>query len=93
MSRHLQTLESVGHAVEVGPLVAAATKAAGTVRVMAARQGDMVGIRVMQRANGVRITVSGPKAHRYRAIVNAELERLQPQTKADVAAGITRKIR
>jgi hypothetical protein len=77
----------------VEPLMTAASHAAGTVRLMALTSGDQVDIRVMQRANGIRISVTGPKAKRYRSVITSELDRLHPATVAELRTQITRKIR
>ena len=71
----------------------AAKTVASTVRSMAFRSGHQVNIKVTSRANGVRISVSGPQAHRYRTIMTAELNKVRPETAADIKAQITRKIR
>ena len=84
---------AAGGAPDPASLVRAAKAAAGKVRQLAASSGHSVSIRVIERPNGVRISVSGHQAHRYRAVVTAELDRLRPETKADLAAAITRKIR
>lgn len=93
MNRIASHTAAAGEMVDIGTLQRAAKQAAATALVTAQRAGHSVGIRVMERANGVRITVTGPKAHRYRAIVNAELERLAPTTSAEVSSQIVRKIR
>ena len=93
MNRMAERSANVGQAVDTQALLRAAKIAASKVLQMAARSGHSVGIRVTEKANGIRITVTGPKAHRYRAIVGAELERLQPETAADIKAQIIRKIR
>jgi hypothetical protein len=91
LSRHTETLNKFEPNVE--SLVQAARQVAGNVRQVAARAGHSVGIRVLEKRNGVRITVTGPQAHRYRAMINEQLERSRPETADDIRAQITRKIR
>lgn len=74
-------------------LIRAAKMAATKVSRLAVISGHQVNIKVMAKTNGVRISVSGPKAHRYRAIITEELNRTRPETKADIVAQLTRKIR
>ena len=88
-----QTQAAKAVAVDSAALVRAAKLAAGIVRHRAVRAGHIVSIRVIERPNGVRISVSGPQAHRYRKVIGAELDRLKPETAADIRAQITRKIR
>jgi len=69
----------------------AATEVARMVRQDAQRNGRSVGIRVVRKASGVRVTVTGPSAARYRRVVQDELERRIPEIGAEVRARITRK--
>lgn len=79
--------------VDSAALLRAARSAAANVNAIAVRAGHNVGIRVSERPNGIRISVTGPQAKRYRAVVKAELDRLRPETADDIRAQITRKIR
>lgn len=69
----------------------AAVEVARMVRAEAARRGHSVGIRVVRRTNGVRVTVTGPQAGRYRAAVERALEDKVPQASAEIRAQITRR--
>lgn len=93
MNRIASHTRAAGEVVDVEALQLAAKTAAGTVLTLAQRSGHPVAIKVTAKANGVRISVTGPKAHRYRQIVSAELERLSPTTAADLRLQILRKIR
>ena len=93
MSARTEKVAAAGKVVDPEALQRAANTAAGKVRKMAFAAGHSVGIKVSARANGVRVSVTGPKAHRYRAILTSELNRIQPETAADIKAQITRKIR
>lgn len=93
MNRIASRTAAAGQTVDLEALHRAAKQVASHVLVMAQRAGHGVSIKVTERPDGVRISVTGSKAHRYRTIINAELERLAPQTAAEVHAQIIRKIR
>lgn len=69
----------------------AAIEVAKMVRAEAARRGDSVGIRVVRRTSGVRVTVTGPRAGRYRSAVEKALEAKVPNAAAEIRAQITRR--
>lgn len=68
----------------------AANEVAKIVRSDAARSGRSVGIRVVRKPTGVRVTVTGPNAPRYRRVVEDELDKRIPGVEAQVRARITR---
>ena len=70
-------------AIEVGRLV----------RAEAARRGHSVGVRVVRKPSGVRVTVTGPRATHYRAAVEKALKDRLPQATAEIRAQLTRKAR
>lgn len=71
----------------------AAKDAASQVRAAAARAHHNVSVRVVQRNGGVRVTVQGPQAARYRALVQRELDARIPGVKAEIRAKVTRRAR
>jgi len=87
----LDDVRAAGTGVSLDPLLRAAKQAAGQVRIAASRAGHSVGIRVAQRGQGVRITVTGPQAVRYRSMIGAVLDQQMPGVGADIRAQITRK--
>jgi hypothetical protein len=93
MNRIAAHAQVSGAVVDVEALQRAAKAAAAKALATAQSSGHSVAIKVTARTNGVRISVTGSKAHRYRTIVGAELERLSPTTAADLKAQIIRKIR
>lgn len=72
-------------------LMRAARRAAGTVRLHAARSHAVIGIRVSTKSDGVRVTITGRDAQRYRALMQTELERVMPDARAEIRAMITRR--
>lgn len=71
------------------PLLAAAKDVAITVKKLAARNGHSLNIRVVKKSGGVRITVVGARAERYRAIVGSELARRAPGAQAEIRAQLS----
>jgi hypothetical protein len=65
-------------------LEAEARTAASTVRVQAARAGDSLDVRVVPKGDGIRITLQGPRAAAYRAVIEHQLERRIPALKAEI---------
>lgn len=61
------------------------------IRAEAARRGDRIGIRVLQRKDGVRLTVTGPAANKYRGAVQKAMESRAPAIKAEIRALLTRR--
>lgn len=88
--------ELVAHAaeqVDLMPLERAVRDAAAAVRTVAARSHDQVGVRMIRKAGGVRVTVTGPRAQKYRALFSRELEQRMPGAKAEIRAQILRRTR
>jgi hypothetical protein len=61
------------------------------VRSEAARKQHRIGIRIVRRREGVRITITGPDANRYRQPVQKLLEERAPLLKAEIRTMLTRK--
>jgi hypothetical protein len=81
-------VKAAGDGVSIEPLMRATRQAANVVRQHASRSGSPISIRVSQRANGVRVTVTGRDAARYRALLSQQLATLMPAAKADIHAQI-----
>lgn len=56
-------------------LVAETREVAAGVKALALRRGHSIQIRVKQTESGVRLTLIGPQAVRYRQFIEAELQR------------------
>lgn len=69
----------------------AAMEVARMVRATAAQRGHSVGIRVVRRTSGVRVTVTGPHASQYRAAVERALSDKVPDAAREIRAQITRR--
>lgn len=68
-----------------------ANEVAKAVRNDAARHGHAVGVRVVRRTSGVRVTITGPQASRYRVPLEKALREKAPQAQAEIRAMITRR--
>ena len=90
MKQNLAELKAAGENAPV-ILEKVATEVARSVRASATRNGHHVGIRVVRKTNGVRVTITGPQAARYRRPVQDELERRVPQIQAEIRTMITRR--
>lgn len=86
-------IRAAGEGVELEPLLKACQQVAQRVREQAARSGHSIAVRVVERGNGVRLTVRGPHAVRYRSMASRELAALIPDARADIRAQVTRKAR
>jgi hypothetical protein len=86
-------IKAAGEHIDVTPLMQAAKAAANAVRTAAAQRRDPVGIRVVEKANGVRLTVTGPKAARYRSLLSQELNSRMPSAQAEIRALVTSKVK
>lgn len=73
--------------------VAEAKAVATSVRQIAQRSGHSIDIRVIVKGNAVRVTVKGPQAVRYKAIIKRELEKRVPNARTELRAMTTRKTR
>ena len=66
-------------------VLARETKAAASqVRGVAARARHSIDVRIVVRGGGVRVTIVGQQASRYRAMLEKELDRRVPNMKADI---------
>jgi hypothetical protein len=88
--QNLAELRAAGEAVPV-ILERAATEVAKAVRADAARHGHHVGIRVVRKTTGVRVTITGPQAARYRRPVQDALEARVPDVQAQIRVMTTRR--
>ena len=70
-----------------------AKEVASQVRGMAARNRHQIQVRVVRKQDGVRVTIVGHNAIRYRRIAESELARRKPDAAAIVRAQVTRKTR
>lgn len=90
MKQNVAELKAAGENVPV-ILVKVVNEVAKSVRADAARNGHRVGIRVVRKTAGVRVTITGPQAARYRRPVQEELERRVPGIEAEIRMMITRR--
>jgi len=88
-----EDVKAAGEGVSLEPLLQAAQQVAQQLRLQASRSGHSIGIRVAQRGQGVRLTVTGRHAIRYRRIASQELSQLMPGAQAEIRAQITRRVR
>ena len=91
LENRLEALRNAQPTSEV--LMRSVHEVASLVKITASRAGDAVGIRMVNRREGVRITVIGPRAQRYKSLIAAEMERRFPQIKTEIRAQISRKTR
>jgi hypothetical protein len=87
------TLKDAGEHPDVTPLLNAAHDAASAVRDIALQSREPVRIRVVAAPRGVRVTVVGARAGKYRALMERALEQRYPATEAAVRADIQAQIR
>lgn len=76
---------------DAGPLVEAAREVAALLKANASRSGHSIAVRVVEKHNGVRLTVTGPHAGRYKALAEREMNARAVGAKAEVRAQITRR--
>ena len=90
-----QVTEKVGEGVQVdvSGLEQQARQAASMLRSTAARAHDRVGVRIVRNANGIRVTLTGPAAGKYRALMAQELAMRMPQETTELRTQITRRIK
>lgn len=91
LAKQAAELRAAGDRLDTSAMVHAAREVAATVRQQALHAGQHVGIRVVARHNGVRLTVTGPHASKYRGLVERELGAKAPQVRAEIRAQITRR--
>jgi hypothetical protein len=77
----------------VEPLMHAAREVASDIRVTASRAGHSVGVRLVERDGGVRITVTGPQANRYRLMMEKAMQTRLPGARAEIRSMITRRVK
>jgi hypothetical protein len=85
-----QTTELRATRADPAPLLEAARQTASLVRANASRAGHSVQVRVVARGEGVRITVAGPQANRYREMVERQMDAMLPAARAEIRAQLTR---
>ena len=68
----------------------AAREVAAQIRTVAARRGDSIGVRVVIKNGGVRLTIVGYKSEVYRKLAKSELERRVPTVKAEIRTHMQR---
>lgn len=69
-----------------------AQSAAATIASTAARAHHKVGVRIVQQGQGIRVTLTGPAASRYRAAMARELNARMPGVAAEISTQITRRV-
>lgn len=88
-----EDIKAAGVGIEIEPLERACQQVAQRLRQQASRSGHPIGVKVVRRGDGVRMTVRGPQASRYRSMASRELQALVPNANAEIRAQITRKTR
>jgi hypothetical protein len=90
---HHQELETAlrNPPMDSSALLNAAKSAASLVRANASRNGHTVAVRVVSKSGGVRVTVTGPHASRYRQLMEREMDARMPDVHAEIRAQITRR--
>lgn len=68
-----------------------AREVASTIKGHAARAGHSIGIRVIAKRGGIRLTITGYRATLYRKMALAELERRVPDIKAEIRTQLRSK--
>lgn len=71
----------------------AVREVAAGVKGRAQRVGDRLDVRVVERRDGVRLTVAGRHAARYRQLIRDELARRAPDVQTEIRAQITGRTR
>jgi hypothetical protein len=86
-------IKAAGDHVDLTPLVQAARAAIQVVRAAAQQHRDPVGVRLVEKPNGIRLTVTGPKAARYRTLLEREMNARMPEATTEIRALITSKVK
>ena len=73
------------------PLHDAAKSVAALIRANASRAGHSIAVRVVEKGDGVRLTVTGRHAGRYQTLAARELDARMPGAKAEIRAQVTRR--
>jgi len=79
--------------IDVSGLESAARAAASDVRSSAARAHDRVGVRIVRKGDGIRITLVGPAANKYRAFMARGMQQRMPGVMAEIRTQVTRRIK
>jgi hypothetical protein len=77
--------------MDTSAMLQAAREVAALVRQQATSVGHRVGIRVVSKHNGIRLTVTGPRAAQYQGLVERELAARVPTIQAEIRSQITRR--
>lgn len=93
LTRRAAVLRAAGEHPDTAPLMNLAREVAGDIRATAARSGHHVGIRVVERGEGIRVTITGPAAMRYKTLAERAFSARLPAAKTELRAQITRRIR
>lgn len=93
LARRAAALRAAGTNVDVSPLLQAARETAAAVKAAAASNRHSVGVRIVAKSSGIRVTLTGPHAQRYRKMMADGLDRRAPAAKAEIRANITRRAR
>lgn len=91
LQERAERLRAAGTSPDIEELLHAAREVAAGIKAAASRNGHQVGVRVVQRSTGVRITITGPQATRYRAMAQQGMDRRMPGVEAVIRAQITRR--
>lgn len=89
LQARMAELKAAAAASDPAPLQRVARQVASQVREIAGREGHVISIRVIERPNGVRITVTGRYASRYRKMVEDRLGKLVPDAAVEIRTQIT----
>jgi hypothetical protein len=86
-------IKAAAAAADPAPLQRAARQVGAAVKDIAGRQGHVIEVRVVERPNGVRLTVKGRYAARYRRMVETTMARVVPQAAVEIRTQITQSAR
>lgn len=86
-------LKAAAEAMDPAPLQRLAKQVATQIREIAGRSGHVVSVRVVERPTGVRITIVGRNASRYRKMVEDRLTKLVPDAAVEIRTNTNQKAR
>lgn len=86
-------IRAAGEEATAEPLLKMASQVAQEVRALAAQSGHSIGIRVASKDRGIRLTVTGRQAGRYRQLVERRIDTLMPEVKTEIRAMVTRRVK
>ncbi len=92
LTDHADKLRRADEGISGAGLRAVREVAAG-IKGMAQRAGDRLDVRVVERRDGVRLTVTGRHAARYQRKIRDELQRRAPDVATEIRAQITGRAR